>query len=434
MLQIDQKSCLSCKHYLACKDPKKSFLYSCSRHTTSARSANDSILLLSDILGKEVEVDYQPLVTSSSDYDISSVIDNIIAENNLVAPDIKINDRDFPKAKNFHEFTMGEKFLNQKPFVMQLAIGVKLFGDYCPRCSDTEWLDNDIKATNSITKFTNKVALLEHGECPYCGHTRQRFYKKHTLHHYDELAACTGQRSGKSALVGGLLSPYIVHRYLKMQNPNEVLGLLKSTVLHGTFVALTATQAKENLWDFFYGSVMDSPWYQGYHAMLADASGKHGEELLKIKDTFLNYKHRRLLMYYAPPDGRVLRGRTRLLASIDEIGFFNNEANSKKIKVNAHEVYVALSNSLRTIRSSVEGLVDRGFYDLPTAYFLNISSPSSVRDKIMSLVRESVDSQKMLGIHKATWEMNPTITRKSLSEEFRKNYAEAMRNYGAQPP
>lgn len=437
MFHLNHKSCFSCKHYLKCKDPKKSFNYVCDRHYQTTLSQKESVFHVSDLVGTEVEVDYTPLATLSegdSGYDISDVIDKIIAENTLVAPDIKINDRDFPKAKNFYEFTTGEKFLNQKPFVMQLALGVRLFGDYCPSCSDTEWLENDIKARDSLNKFTRKVALLEHGVCPYCGKTRLNFYRKRRLPLYDELAACTGQRSGKSALVGGLLSPYIVHRYLKLQNPNEVLGLLKSTVLHGTFVALTATQAKENLWDFFFGSIMDSPWFQGYNQMLAESGSRHGDDLIKIKDTFINYKHRRLLLYYAPPDGRVLRGRTRIYSSLDEIGFFDNQANSKKIKINANEVYVALSNSLRTVRSAVEGLVNRGYYDLPSAYFMNISSPSSVRDKIMSLVRESVGSTKMLGVHKATWEMNPTITRKSLADEFRKNYSEAMKNYGAQPP
>lgn len=435
MISLADQSCFSCTHYLRCKDPKKAFNYCCNRYRSTKISEKDSIFRLENLLSKEIEIDYTPkLYDSGYDYDISKTIHKIIKENTLVAPDIRTDDSDFKRAKNFYEFSTSSKFLNQKPFIMQLAIGIRLFSEYCPRCSDVEWLENDIKATDSVPKFTRKVALLEEGVCPYCGSRKSVLYKKGRLPLYDELVGCTGQRSGKSSLVGGLLSPYLLHCYLKLSNPTEVLGLLKSTVLHGTFVALTAKQAKENLWDFFEGSIRESPWFTEYHDMIRDSGNKHGEELLKFKDTFLNYRHRKLLLYFAPPDGRVLRGRTRIWGSIDEIGFFDNMANSKKIKINANEVYIAINNSLRTVRSAVEKLIAKGYDNIPNAYFMNISSPSSSRDKIMSLIRQSVGSLKMLGIHKPTWEMNPTITRKSLNEEFRKNYAEAMRNYGAQPP
>jgi hypothetical protein len=52
----------------------------------------------------------------------------------------------------------------------------------------------------------------------------------------------------------------------------------------------------------------------------------------------------------------------------------------------------------------------------------------------MELVRQSQGSRKIYGIIKPTWEMNPTVTREDLDEEFRKDPAAAMRDYGAQPP
>jgi hypothetical protein len=243
--------------------------------------------------------------------------------------------------------------------------------------------------------------------------------------------------SGKSAWVADM-SCYHTHRVLKLQNPNKVYDLKESNMLHATFVALTFNQAKDNLWDPFSGNISGSPWFQEYHKMLSEYQykGKGKEELFRYKDTFLLYKHRRFICYPSGPDKRILRGRTRMLASIDELGWMDNEANSKKIKANAHEVYIALQNSLLTVRGACENLMKMGFYDIPHGLFLNISSPSSTRDKIMELVKQSLTSDRIYGKIKPTWEMNPRFpfNCKVIQEEFKKNPIAAMRDYGAQPP
>ena len=316
---------------------------------------------------------------------------------------------------------------------MQVAIAVITLAEYCPNCSDTDYLFNRIRAEDSYGKFRKYVKLLEHGVCPCCSKDRRTLVRKHELRFFDELAVSAGQRSGKSALVA-MISAYLLHRMLKLQNPNEVYGLMSSNVLHGTFVALTFGQARENLWDPFYGNILESPWFKGYNSNLLDFSRKRGDELVKLKDNFINYKHRRLLIYPASPDKRILRGRTRWLGAIDELGWFDNEATSKKIKANANETYTSLGNSLRTLRSKAEKLMRQGFFNVPTAYFLNISSPSSARDKIMELVKKSQGSVKTYGIVKPTWELNPDVTRASLAEDFRRDPVVAMRDFGAQPP
>jgi hypothetical protein len=86
------------------------------------------------------------------------------------------------------------------------------------------------------------------------------------------------------------------------------------------------------------------------------------------------------------------------------------------------------------VRNSEVRLIANEYDEAFTGYFFNISSPTSQRDKIMELVRQSQGSKKMLGVHKPTWEMNPDVTREALEDEFRKDYATAMRDYGAEPP
>jgi len=88
--------------------------------------------------------------------------------------------------------------------------------------------------------------------------------------------------SGKSAATGGMLAPYITHRVLKMQKPNDVYGIAGSTMLHGTFVALTYAQAKETLWEFYYGTLCSSKWFciaEGSPVRMGDGTEKPIEEV-----------------------------------------------------------------------------------------------------------------------------------------------------------
>lgn len=442
------KNCLGCDRFLECKDPMKSVLYACTRFKETKSSKDDGGLRIMDFLKLDFAIEQTdmsmedsaiskgPLMVApgeESGFNIQKIITDIVENDKVVSSDIKINDRDFLQAPNFYEFCVKDNYLKQDPFVEQAILGIRVLAEYCPDCTDMEWFDHTHKVDDTLLTFERKVALLDKGVCPHCHKKRSRMVNKGALRHYNEAAICCGQRSGKSAWIG-MMAAYLTHLQIKLQKPNEVYGLLKANILHGTFCALTYAQAKDTLWEPYYGHLTDSPWFQGYHGMLNDAGQRYGEELLKLKDTFVMYRHRRILVYAAGPDKRTLRGRTRFFSSIDELGYFDNDANTAKVKMNANEVYIALERSLLTVRASAENLIRQGFDAVPTAYFLNVSSPSSVRDKIMELVRKAQGSEKIYGLIKPTWEMNPKVPKSALAEEFRKDPLAAMRDYGAQPP
>lgn len=437
LAQTLSKNCLSCARYIECKDKHKSILYSCSQYKETPASKDAGFLRLFDAeiitTLPQSYADYTPtLADSQSSFDIYKTIRKVIKKDTLVSPDIKIDDSDFRLAPNFFTFCTSEKYLKQKPFLEQALLGTIVFAEYCPRCSDMKWMRRH-NVDDSLGKFQERVQLLRRGKCPKCKARKSELVLNKELNYYYEAAICAGQRSGKSAWLG-MMSAYLAHWLLMLQNPNEIYGLMSSNILHGTFVALTYAQAKDTLWEPFYGYLVDSPFFNGYHDMLRDAGNKYGEELLKLKDTFVLYRHRRAFFYPAGPDKRTLRGRTRVLASVDELGWFNNALGAAQVKMNANEVYIALERSLLTVRASSAKLIKQGFDNVPSGYFLNISSPSSTRDKIMELVRQSQGSRKIYGCIKPTWEMNPTVSREDLDEEFKKDPVAAMRDYGAQPP
>lgn len=241
--------------------------------------------------------------------------------------------------------------------------------------------------------------------------------------------------SGKSVVVA-MISTYLTHRILMSQSPTGILGIDNATVLHGTFVALTQKQASDTLWTPYYNYVLASPWFQAYHDLIRRHERRYGIEVMKIRDTFILYSHRNFVIYPAGPDGRILRGRTRILAVIDEVAYFDNDAQSKKIKVSAGAVYGALDRSLATVRAKERRQVEAGYDEAFTGYFCNISSPVHARDKINELLRMAVGSKTLLGIHAPTWKMNPDMPRDSqfLLEAFRRDPVGAARDYGAEAP
>lgn len=242
--------------------------------------------------------------------------------------------------------------------------------------------------------------------------------------------------SGKSQTVGGFLSPYLTHRMLKLQKPAAYYGLTRNTVLHGTFVALTYVQAKDTLWTPFYGAISESKWFREYHALMRHYENKYGESLLKFNDTFVMYRHRGLTVYPAGPDRRILRGRTRFLASCDEIAYFDSNKDSAKVKVNAHEIYDALTNSLYTLRAAAERLVRHGYEDVFSGYSMNVTSPVAKNDMIHVLGKRAEESDSMYYVHRPTWEVNPDFPRNSklITEAYRKDPESADKNFGANPP
>ena len=374
-----------------------------------------------------------------AEIDIARTIREVVDSKILVPRDMKIDDSGIPVAKNIYEWCTKDRFSminGERPYIEQLCWGVISFNEYCPNCSDVEYLFDTHKASDSYRKFERKVAFLEHGVCPHCGWGRSKLIRKGRMKWIQELAVCAGQRSGKSLSIAGYFAPYLTHRLLKLQNPNAFYGLKTGTMLHCTFVALTYAQAKDTLWQNFYATLTESQWFREYHGMLRHYEDRYGEKLLKFNDTYVAYPSRGLMAYPAGPDKRVLRGRTRYFTAIDEIGYFDANRDTKKVKDNAHEVAGALDRSLLTVRGAAERLLKHRHDDVYPGYAMNVSSPSHRNDMIMTLVRRAENSETMYGIVRPTWEVNPTLPRDgaTIKQAFKDDPITAERDYGAVPP
>lgn len=379
-------------------------------------------------INKKLEKDSKEVEDTFSPADI---VENIISTD--YAPEVfdLVDDRDIPKAHNPIQCIIGKEFMGVKLFPMQLKTFLEFLGAYCPDCSDTNFIRNKIEVDTPVDEILDRTVLYRDGVCRKCGLTKYEAVKTGKQRFFNQLIGVAGQRSSKSTSVA-ILSAAITHEYLKLPSPVEFFHLLSTSTLHGTFVGLRYSDAYDNLWEPYSKLLTKTKWFKEYHAFLEETGNRLGVELFKFRDTFVTYSHKNIGVYPAGPDKRKLRGRTRFIAAIDELGWFIG-GGRETIKFNPDEIYTALDNSLVPILPASKKLFKQ-HPDVPTAYGMYISSPSSKTDKAMRLYKQSKGSKTIYGFHKPTWEFNPDITKDSLAEKFRENPTTAERDWGANPP
>ena len=180
-----------------------------------------------------------------------------------------------------------------------------------------------------------------------------------------------------------------------------------------------------------------------YFDMLDYNAEKYGVELYRKKDEFIKIFHKNLKFYPTHPNGNVLRGDTRILAVIDELGLFplptgDDEEDEQSARANADEAHKSLTNSLTTVQAVSLNLLQEGI-NAPGAYMMGVSSPMSVRDKVMRLLKDSQSEEGrkyILGVNLPTWKVNPTIHRDTpiIKLAYARNPVKAERDFGANPP
>ncbi len=380
------KNCLSCSHYIGCKDNLRSVIYRCERFNVTTASQVDGVNRLFDSLEMSVPVRESSLIATpennESEFNLAKTIRKAIESDRIVSPDIRVDDSDFPTAPNFYTFCVKDHFLKQKPYIWQSMVGSIVMSEVCPRCSDMDYVDGGWKPRDSRDTFERKVCLLEHGICPHCKAPKSKLVLRNKLNFYNECAAVLGQRSGKSAWLGDMTA-YLTHLLLKLQNANEVYGLKSSNVLHGTFVALTYAQARDTLWEPYYGNLLDSPWFQDYHAHLDHLGRKFGNEVLyNLKDTFVKYNHRRLFVYPAGPDKRVLRGRTRAFACLSEDTLVSTSLGLVEIKNDLYDVFTHVgSNHFKISDWLPTGFKDTYKVELKTGQYVECTGNHEIKTR-----------------------------------------------------
>lgn len=248
------------------------------------------------------------------DFDILALMNSAKDPDTGLMRDLKVDDGDLRHASSYYDYCFNViKEDAHPPWMMQMWIGLMLFAEFCPVCSDKRWLSLDYMVNHVDRSLPSEgiqshIKILKHGVCPKCKRTKYELIKKFGLVNYVELVNVLGQRSGKSASAAGY-SSYITHRYLKFPKlATMTKAMQKSTELTGTFVSLTFAKALSLLWTPYINIINESSWFQEYHAILDDAGNRYGIELYRKKDEYIKYYLKGLRFYPTNPKSQTLRG------------------------------------------------------------------------------------------------------------------------------
>ena len=158
--------------------------------------------------------------TYDDDFDIVGLMADAKDPDTGLLRDLKIDDRDLKQASSFYDYAfniIGEDA--HPPWIMQMWIGLLIFGETCPPCSNKKWYDlqwviDHVDKAKPSQEITDGFTILRHGVCPKCKRTKHELIKNYGLHNYTELVNILGQRSGKSSSAA-TYSSYQTHRLLK---------------------------------------------------------------------------------------------------------------------------------------------------------------------------------------------------------------------------
>ena len=379
------------------------------------------------------------------DFDISRFMREAEDEETGLLHDLKIDTRDLPKANNFFDFCKRMMGPNTKhPYPLQAWIGAMLFGEVCPVCSNKEWLDIDnVPKDYPFLEMEEHLVMLDRGVCPKCKRTKWDLIQNHGMKRYTQLVNCLGQRSGKS-LSAAMYASYHLHRFLMFPPLASLTNSMQaSSELTFTFVSLTYDKAKSVLWTPFMEIINDSTFFNQYFECMDHYSAKYDRKLYNRATEFLRFNYRNIRFYPSGPKSSGLRGETRLGGALDELGLFrlpkDGEEEGTSEIANADEAHKSLMRSMTTVDAGFLDIIKKGHNFVPGPILLNVSSPMSIRDKMMRLLKESrteEGSKRILGIQKATWEFNPYLERDNplIAGEYASNWEKAERDFGANPP
>jgi hypothetical protein len=453
------KPCLKCKYWVQCKDSEKGTEnYKCQKFavinvTQESLGKRLPIFFEKDEYTVPVETDVpiESIYGDMDDLDVVSMIEGSYDEDTHSVRDLKIDDRDLPRAHNFFDYCFNHTDKDaKKPFARMMWSGIKLGAEYCPKCSNPKWLKaiTNIPVDYPTKDIQEHIQLLKLGICPKCKGKRSEFIKSGQLNLYSEFDACLGQRGTKSAFTT-MFASYYIHCYLKLPKLSQVCdGMDSTTPITATFVGLRFTDAFTLLWTPLMKIIEKSPWFVDYHKMLDYNGAKLGKQLYKKNNLFMRYEHKNMELYPSGPTHRGLRGRTRFFSATDELGWFpihakkdnaagTPEEEADRERADGNEVHHSLDRSMLSVRAEVRRLIyEKGYNTFLTAMNVCTSSPSSQKDKIMRLVRENKNSAEAFTLHLPTWEVNPRYPRdcREIAEAYRVNAVKAERDYGANPP
>ena len=133
-----------------------------------------------------------------NDLDYKEFLDSLLDPLTGTVRDFRIDDSRLPVAKNFYDYCFNILGSDANPpWARQMIEAVRFLGEYCPKCSNPEYIDPSkvSKKFPSIDlKHPKRIVFLENGVCPVCGATKHQLIAEGYLPPYTQGVFVWGQR------------------------------------------------------------------------------------------------------------------------------------------------------------------------------------------------------------------------------------------------
>lgn len=235
-----------------------------------------------------------------------------------------------------------------------------------------------------------------------------------------ELVCSTGMRAGKTFILSCFLL-FETFVLLIKDDPAKHYGLSAGSRIFVTGVSYSADQAIDTLFNECRTKVERSPFFKSYKMRISE-------------DGQIRFLDKNVVLRVFGSNSPGVSGKSNKAVGFDEVDKFVDIG-----KRAGRMTYRMLSRSVRTF---------------PDGHKFTFSSPLLDDGMIISLLARAEKKPEHLGelakeywhdksvpedpvrmgVHFATWEFNPLITRESLDDEFNDDYVDALRDYGAIPP
>lgn len=391
----------------------------------------------------------KPVSLWGSQKDLASDLGDLVSQSVTLAANLDV-EREYLKrrAPNAIEWIVDRRFCNQPQsykFWGSYRLVKEFFELRCPDCNTPEVAGESFVPSDpwglSRTQLESEVLLVwsedqQDDVCPKCRTPRAQFIEDEEFNGYRNLLGLIGQRSGKSTTLG-MIGTYIEHvlSTIGLTHADGLYGYLnhpRGDPLHMTFIASTATQAKETIWAKYKGYRANAPWFRRYVPWVKAQESiqvitpgmepwSYTENSTHIHNGLLG-----LSVDSLNSNSNGIAGRTRVASLIDEICRMEQTESSRS----AQEVYRSMDASVQTVQGTAEQ------FGLPTWLGLTaaISSVMSVNDYGMQLLESSKTDSRVYARKMATWDFNPYLPRSRFADMLKKDFVGTMRNFGSVPP
>lgn len=247
---------------------------------------------------------------------------------------------------------------------------------------------------------------------PMQEHTIREFYRDKynpALPRYNHMVYVGGMRGGKTA-EASMIGCYEAFNVLSKPNPAEHWGLLPNQLVSGACLASSKDQIQDGVFYNITNMLECSEWINQWYDIDYRSS-----------DIFCDAKNFRIRALSSSPN--MAAGRSNVFVLFDELDLFEGENGTAK----AWEAYNILKKSTVTFG--------------PDGRTIAISSPKTENGIILTLYKRAtmrkvdggVMQPNVYALRIPTWEMNPSISKESLLEEFKFDMDSFYKDFACDP-